>query len=377
MTQIGLENTTTVGRADMVGSLMRPPKLLAARARFKRGEITPEALTEAEDQAIREALRRLRDIGYTVSTDGEMRRDAWMTGVSQVVSGFADEYPVVHLPMPDGTTEPVELHTKPIAGRLRKNGRFTDREFRFLAGAADGLCPKITIPSPAFLAWACYREDQGYGSVEELLADTTEIIRSEVEALREDGAGYVQLDEGFAGWTNRSTWESRAAAGIDLHRRLQQDIDAENVCHDVLSGAAVRSIHICLGNRTNYNPQVGGYDRIAEQVFTELRVDRFMLEYDSQRAGDFAPLRFIPEGKIAVLGLVTTKDAHVENPDDILRRIDEAARFCPVERLALSPQCGFFHGVDDDTMTLADQWRKLEFIVGIEQRVWGDSRLPG
>jgi 5-methyltetrahydropteroyltriglutamate--homocysteine methyltransferase len=373
MTQIGLEKPTTrAGRADMVGSLLRPPELLAARALFRRGEIGAEALREAEDTSIRSALGRLRDIGYPIATDGEMRRDAWLTGVSQAVRGFADDYPVSELRRADGTVVKVEWHTKPVVARLRKDGRFTEQEFRFLKDNAGNLCPKITIPSPAYLARACFQEGKGYASQEELLADLTEIIRSEVAALRADGVGYVQLDEGFITLAIRSSWDALSSSGTDIQARLQRDIDAENACHDVLEGAAVRAIHICLGNRTNFSATVGGYDRIAEQVFTGLHADRFLLEYDSERSGDFSPLRFVPEGKIAVLGLVTTKDARMEKPDDILRRIDEAARFCPLERLALSPQCGFFHGADDATMTLDDQWRKLELIADVASRAWAE-----
>jgi 5-methyltetrahydropteroyltriglutamate--homocysteine methyltransferase len=191
-------------------------------------------------------------------------------------------------------------------------------------------------------------------------------------ALRADGVGYVQLDEGFLAMTSRSSWESLYAAGADLQGGLERDIEAENACHDVLAGAAIRAIHICLGNRTSHNAAVGGYDRIAEQVFAGLHADRFLLEYDSGRSGDFSPLRFVPGGKIAVLGLVTTKEARLEKPGDILRRIDEAARFCPLERLALSPQCGFFHGAEDTTMTLDDQWRKLELIVDIAGQAWAE-----
>jgi 5-methyltetrahydropteroyltriglutamate--homocysteine methyltransferase len=376
MTRIGQDTGARqtgpgVARADMVGSLLRPPELLAARNRFKRGEIDAAALREAEDTAVRATLGRLRDIGYPVATDGEMRRDAWVTGVSQAVSGFADEYPVIERPQADGTVSRIEFHTKPVVARLRKDGRFTEREFGFLRDNAGALCPKVTMPSPAYLARACYTDgSSGYASPDELLTDLTRIIREEAEALRADGVGYVQLDEGFLAMTSRSAWESLYEAGTDLAGRLQRDIDAENACHDALEGAAIRAIHICLGNRTSFNAATGSYDKIAEPVFTGLHADRFLLEYDSERSGDFSPLRFVPEGKIAVLGLVTTKDARLEKPADLLRRIDEAARFCPMERLAISPQCGFFHGAEDTTMTLDDQWRKLELIVDVAARAW-------
>ena len=201
------------------------------------------------------------------------------------------------------------LGRNPVA-RLRKDGRFTEREFGFLRENAGNLRTKVTIPSPAYLARACFQQGNGYSSPDELLADRTEIIRSEIAALRADGVGYVQLDEGFLAMTSRSSWEALYASGTALQGRLQRDIEAENACHDVL------------------------------------------------------------EGKIAVLGLVTTKDAHLGKPADLLRRIDEAARFCPLERLAISPQCGFFHGAEDTTMTLDDQWRKLELIVDIASKVW-------
>jgi 5-methyltetrahydropteroyltriglutamate--homocysteine methyltransferase len=361
-------------RTDLVGSLIRPPELVAARAAFRAGRIGAAEKKAVEDQAIRDAMASVQRIGLPVVNDGEFRRDSWMTNLSQSVSGFAEDYPVVPFTRPDGSVEDVVLHTKPVVSRLVRHDRITRGEYEFVKPLVNGSIGKMTIPSPAYFARFAFQDgitDKAYADRAELLHDITAIVADEMRALLADGVDYVQLDEGFTGWVNGSALEYFESYGGDPAAALTDDIAAENSCHDVLAHAAIRSIHICRGNRVSWSGGSGSYDWVAERLFTELHADRFLLEFDSDRAGGFEPLRFVPAGKIVVLGLVTSKSAELESRDELLARIEQASAFCPIERLALSAQCGFHHGDGDTTMTTDDQWRKLELIMSIADEVWG------
>ncbi len=334
-------------RTDAIGSLIRPPAVLAARAAFKAGRVSEAELRQTEDSAILEALQRQREIGIEVLTDGEMRRAAWMTEFSDAVGGFAADYPVVPIKRPDGTIEMVELHTKHVVGRLRQQRRLTAYEVPFLRAHTGDARFKITLPSPNVFGWGSFKPgatDPAYATREELHEDAIGILQREMQALVQE----------------------------DRRHGLAQDIAAENRCYDALPRhQVVLGSHLCRGNRNSWGGLRGGYDAVAEQLFNELHVDRFLLEYDTERAGSFEPLRFLPKDKTVVLGLVTTKSAQLESADDLKRRIDEAARYCGLDQLAVSPQCGFFHGEDDDTMTVEQQWQKLRLVVDTARDVWG------
>jgi 5-methyltetrahydropteroyltriglutamate--homocysteine methyltransferase len=361
-------------RTDLVGSLIRPSKLVAARAAFRAGTISASQKKAVEDDAIRKAVANVQRIGLPVVNDGELRRDSWMTNLSESVSGFAEDYPVFTITKPDGSAEDVVFHTKPVVSRLVRHERITRGEFDFVKPLVKGSIGKITLPSPAYFARFAFQDgvtDLAYADRAVLLLDITAIIADEMRALLADGVDYVQLDEGFTGWVNGSALEYYESQGKDPAEALTQDIAAENSCHDVLAHAAIRAIHICRGNRVSWAGGSGSYDWVAERLFSELHADRFLLEFDSERAGGFEPLRFVPSGKIAVLGLVTSKSAALESRDELLSRIERASVFCPLDRLALSAQCGFHHGDGDMTMSADDQWRKLELIVRVADEVWG------
>ncbi len=362
-------------RNDQVGSLIRPQRLLDARAAYQGGKIAREQLTAVEDESILEALDLQRKTGIEILTDGEMRRDAFMTGLSENVEGFIDKYPVAEQTRPDGTKVLIQSHGKVIQGRLNPVRRLHKRESDFML--ANARAPfKVTLISPPQVAFTGFRPgvtDKVYSTRDELTQDLVKIIADEMRALAAEGVTYMQLDEGLARFAREGWREDAVKNGEDPDKELAAAIAAENECWEALPEGLTKAMHVCRGNRTTWGGGKGGYDWIAEQAFNELHVDRFVLEYDTDRAGTFDPLRFVPKGKVVVLGLVSTKTPKLESQDDLLLRIDEASKFCAVEQLALCPQCGFQSSAmpDGAFMTMDDQRRKLELIVDSARKAWG------
>lgn len=367
---------TAAYRTDHVGSMVRPAKLLDARDEFKAGRTSREQLAKVEDESILEALALQRQAGISVLTDGEMRRDAYTTDQYDAIEGFAADYPVVEQTKPDGTNVMVEMHTKPVVGKLRQVKRLAAHEAAFLKQHAGGAY-KITMPTPVRNRGALQRDlPAPYTSWEEIQQDIVNIFRDEMVALAREGVPYLQLDKVP---TIYLTEESRATLKdrrIDPDEALDAEIACENIGYDAVRKEfpdVTLALHLCRGNRTGWIGGAGGYDLIAERVFNNVHADRFLLEFDTARAGGFEPLRHMPRNKIAMLGLVSTKTNTIEAKDDLLRRIDEASKFCPVEQLALGPQCGFQSAANRDgaSMTIDDQRRKMEVIVEVARQVWG------
>ena len=363
-------------RTDQIGSLVRPPRLLDARDALKAGRLSREELREIEGESILEALRRQRDIGLAVLTDGEMRRDAWQTVFSEAVDGFEEAYPIQEFTRADGTAVRLQMHTKAIRGRLSQHRRLAETDAGFLKQHARGPF-KITLPSPAVVARSSWRKgvtDKAYPEREQLLADTTAIVRGELQALAKDGVPYVQLDEGFTVYVDPQRAEL-LADGRTRERAIEADIAAENACYAAARTAgAVTAMHLCRGSRASFRRGSGSYDWLAEHLFDRLDVDRFLLEYDSaERVGGFEPLRNVPKGKTIVLGLVSSTDPTLESIDELLRKIEAASRFCAIDQLAISSQCGFQGAASRDGahMSSDQQWRKLDLIVETARRAWG------
>lgn len=337
------EIATLDPKADEVGSLPRPDELLAARGKYRRGEIDHSSLSELEDSLIVEALARQRDLGMEVLTDGEFRRDAWQTDITYALEGFSPEWPIVRNTLLDGSLVELEMHTKPLVGRLRHVRRITGHESSFLLAHAEGPV-KITMPSPHTTAWGSYQlgvSDKVYADREEVFADLIPIYQDEIRALVDEGVAYIQLDEGFTRYGRPEALEAMKSAGDDREALLSRDIEVENACYEAANGAdVVLGSHLCRGSRTATR---GGDDHewLAERLLGELDVDRFLFEYDAEAVGGFEPLRFLPKGKSVVLGLVTSKAATLGNQDDLIRKIEQAAKFCSIDQLAISPQCGF------------------------------------
>jgi 5-methyltetrahydropteroyltriglutamate--homocysteine methyltransferase len=359
-------------RTDQVGSLIRPIKLLGAREQFKARLMTGEQLREIEDEAIIEVLELQRRTGIGVLTDGEMRRDSFMTNVSENVEGFESHYPITEQTRQDGTRVLVEGHGKGIVGKLKALRRLTGAETAFMLKHSPGPF-KVTMPSPGGSGgWRPGITDKVYASPEAMTLDLAGIIQDEMKALVAEGVTYIQLDEGLPGL--REGWrEEQIRLGNDPDKIVEDAIAVDNQCWSVVPDTVTKAKHLCRGNRTAWGGGRGGYDWVAEKLFNHLNVDRFLLEYDTDRAGGFEPLRYVPKGKIVVIGLVSTKTPVLEKQEDLIRRIEEASKYCPIEQLALSGQCGFQSAANADGafMTMDDQKRKLELIVETARKVWG------
>ncbi len=363
---------TTPYRAEQVGSLLRPGSLLDARAAYAAGNVTLEELRAIEDRAIEDALKKQREIGLNVLSDGEMRRGSWLTDMADAVEGFVPQRVDLEWKGPGGGREG---STALAAGaRLRKTRKLTAHEMPLLKRAASGRF-KITVPAPSNFLIASYKKgvtDAFYPSPAEFLADLVEIVRDEIRWLVSQGAPYIQLDAPYySHYLDPHQREQIRRAGRDPDIEFDEGIRGDNAClQDIARGGITLALHVCRGNSRSRWYTEGGYDAIAEKLFRLLDVDTFLLEYDTGRAGTFDPLRFVPPGKNVVLGLVTTKEPRLESFDELRRRIDEAARYVPLDNLALSAQCGFASVAAGNLLSVDDQWRKLELVVETARRVW-------
>jgi 5-methyltetrahydropteroyltriglutamate--homocysteine methyltransferase len=360
-------------RADQVGSLLRPPELLAAREQFARGTLSREALREREDAAILEALDRQARAGLEIFTDGEFRRGSWITDMAEAVDGFVAQSRMMQWRGPGGGAEPSTSNV--VGARLQPRRRLTGEQAAFLVKHAPGAV-KMTVPAPSnfwVISWKAGVSDRAYASRSEMLQDVVKIIRHELQALVEDGVDYLQLDAPLYGvFIDQQHRATLRQAGIDPDKALREVVAADNAALAGLPRDKVTvGLHICRGNSRSRWLYEGDYNPVADAVLGGLDVDAFLLEYDSPRDGDFSPLRALPKGKIAVLGLVTSKEPGVESVDALRRRIDEATRVVPLEQLAISPQCGFASVALGNLVTEADQWRKLERVVQTAHLVWG------
>jgi 5-methyltetrahydropteroyltriglutamate--homocysteine methyltransferase len=361
-------------RADHVGSLLRPQELLQARAGYAEGRLREDELRAAEDHAIEDALRKQRNVGLSVFSDGEMRRGSWLTDMAEAVEGFvAGDRVMLEWKGPGGGAEPTTANA--AGAKLRKTRKLTANELPFLKKTASGPY-KITLPAPSNFMVASYKRgltDRFYPRNLDLLEDLVAIVRDEVQWLVSEGARYIQFDAPYySHYLDDRQREAMRRAGRDPDGEFDAGIRGDNaVMEGVPREKVTFAMHICRGNSRSRWYTEGGYEAIAEKLFQKLDVDRFLLEYDTERSGGFEPLRMVPSGKTVVLGLVTTKEPRLETPDELGRRIDEAARFVPLEQLALSPQCGFASVAAGNLLTIDDQWRKLELVVDTVRKIWG------
>ncbi|GAB3985261.1 5-methyltetrahydropteroyltriglutamate--homocysteine S-methyltransferase [Actinoallomurus acanthiterrae] len=362
-------------KALHVGSLLRPPILLQARERRAAGEMDGEELRQAEDRAILEALALQRDSGIGVYTDGEYRRNDFMSPLTAATDGFVSQAPVLDWNAEGEERTEDDAILNLIGGRLRHRDRFTDREAAFLDGHAPGPW-KLAIPEVTNFVVANWQRgvsDGAYPTRADIVDDLAAVVRTEAEALARDGVRHVQIDAPcFTSFVNDRLIPVFEAEGLDPRELLNRCVEADRAIVGGLRDAGVVvGMHICRGNYRGQWFNEGAYDGIAEDVFGRIPVDHWLLEYDTERAGSLDPIKHVPAGTTAVLGLVTTKTGALEDPDELARRVDEASRFKPLEDLAISPQCGFASEVQGNPLTWDDQRRKLDLVVSVAQRVWG------
>ncbi|MGO8893668.1 MAG: 5-methyltetrahydropteroyltriglutamate--homocysteine S-methyltransferase [Streptosporangiaceae bacterium] len=367
-------------RADHVGSLLRPPALLAARAGFAAGAITADQLRQAEDDAIRDAVRMQEQTGLQSATDGEFRRAEWHTDFITRLGGIraadvANSVPVFSRPDLSAPARPAmtyQAHGTEVTGKVHLAETIFADHFGFLASAVTTAVPKLTIPSPSMAHFRADISASGYADRDEFRADLASAYAAEIAALAGLGCTYLQLDDTLFAFLNDPAWREMATGfGVDPEHQHEVNL---GVVNQALAGRPDRltvTVHMCRGNYRSAWFSSGGYDFVAEAVFSGLQADGFFLEYDDDRSGTFEPLRFVPDGKIVVLGLVTTKTPVLESKDDLKRRVEQAARFVDADRLCLSPQCGFASTVEGNALTLDQQRAKLELVVETAADLWG------
>jgi 5-methyltetrahydropteroyltriglutamate--homocysteine methyltransferase len=363
-------------RADHVGSLLRPPELLQAREDFANHRITAEQLRAVEDDAIRDVVRMQEDVGLRSATDGEFRRTAWhmdfiyqLEGVTKAPGDLKVEFR-----NEQGTIEFTPAAIR-ITDRLGVEDTIFGDHFTYLKGLTTRTTPKLTIPSPSMVHYRGGRaaiDEDVYPDLDQFWSDLTAAYRTEVHRLHELGCTYLQFDDTSLAYLNdpnqRAMIAQQGADAEHLHEAYIRHIN--EALADRPDGLAVTT-HMCRGNFRSSWVAEGGYDFVAEALFGELGVDGFFMEWDDARSGGFEPLRFVPPGKVVVLGLVTTKRGALETKDMLKRRIEDASRYVDVDQLCLSPQCGFSSTVEGNVLTRAEQEAKLRLVVETAEEVWG------
>jgi 5-methyltetrahydropteroyltriglutamate--homocysteine methyltransferase len=366
-------------RADHVGSLLRPQELLAARSDPR---LTREQLTAIEDRHILEVLKRQKDAGLAIFTDGELRRTSFMSDFYESVDGLDRESDVDRAwkgaPAGVGVARGIGAPGGAVVGKLRQTKRLTSHEVDFLKRHAPGDI-KMTLPTANQFPAIAYKKgvsERAYPTYSEFLWDIVPIMKAEIAALVNEGIKYIQIDAPRYSYYIDPKWRRhiQEEMGVDPDVALEEAIRVDNACLEGLRREGVTvAMHLCRGNNRSQWYAEGGYDPIADRLFNQLNVDLFLLEYESERAGTFDALRFVPRSKSVVLGLVSSKLPAPEPQEDLIRRIEEATRFVPLDNLALSPQCGFASTMEGNLLSEQDQWRKLQLVVDTARKVWKDA----
>jgi 5-methyltetrahydropteroyltriglutamate--homocysteine methyltransferase len=364
-------------RADHVGSFLRPPYLLQAREQAARGEITREQLRAVEDRAITEIVKFQQDVGLKSITDGEFRRTYFHIDFLQQLGGVETAEPVT-IRKPDGTEELAPPVMK-VVDKVRHVRDIQRADFEYLASqVAAGCTPKVTIPSPTMLHFRGGRAGisrEAYPELEpEFYQDVANAYGEELRSLYAAGCRYVQMDDtNMAYLCDERMREAARARGDDPNELPHRYAKFINLVVAQKPEGMTLAMHLCRGNFKSTWAAEGNYEPVAEALLSEMHLDAYFMEYDDDRSGDFRPLRYLPKGKIVVLGLVTTKFGQLESKDTLKRRIDEAAQYAPLEQLCLSPQCGFSTTVHGNRIAVDDQRRKLELVVETAREVWCDA----
>jgi 5-methyltetrahydropteroyltriglutamate--homocysteine methyltransferase len=360
--------TTNPFRADHVGSFLRSPELLAARASGAPN------LRELEDREILRILAKQKELGFEIFTDGEFRRAGFMSDLVEAVDGFfTGDADTREWKSVQGEKNTVIRDI--VVSKIVQKKRVTGIETEFLLAHSPGAI-KQTLPSanqfPA-IAWRKGHSEKAYPHYSEFLADVAKVIAGETELLASEGVSYIQIDAPRYSYYLDEKWRAVLRDyNSDLDAMLDEAIAVDNLAFKKAKKPGVTlAIHLCRGNNRSNWYASGGYDAIAEKLFTQLDVDRFLLEYDDERSGTFEPLRFVPKGKTVVLGLVSTKVGTIESEETLLRLIDQATKYVPLENLALSPQCGFASMAEGNVISEDEEWKKCKLVIDVARKVWG------
>jgi 5-methyltetrahydropteroyltriglutamate--homocysteine methyltransferase len=383
---MAVESSINNCRVDQVGSLLRPRGLKDAYARHGNGEASDDELFRVQDESIRELIAKQEAHGLSILTDGEYRRLNFQDSFVESVSGFVPKKHTFQFQesrtlggtalqrwQPDSAkTDPAMQYWRPIVERLRLADNRPLAEWRFASGLTKQPV-KVTLIATDRICENFARQNSSgvYTGLEQYRADIIGIEHRIVAELAQAGCPYIQLDApSYTAYVDAHSLERMRSAGIDPIRHMQQSIKADNAVIEAISGVTF-GVHLCRGNVRSMWHREGAYYAIAEGLFHGLRHHRFLLEYDTERAGGFEPLRFVPKDKVVVLGLVSTKVPQLETADELKRKIDEASRYLPLDQLALSPQCGFSSNIVGNLITEDDQWRKLELVQKVALDIWG------
>lgn len=362
-------------RADHIGSLLRPAELLQARGT----NISNDQLRALEDKQILRVIERQKELGFKIFTDGELRRGNFMSDFNEAVEGIDEGVAVARTWQTGAGASPrPSMVPGTVVGKIKQTRRLTQHELRFLKQHCPGDI-KVTLPTANQFPAIYFKKgisEKAYPDYSAFLWDIVPIIKAEIHALVNEGVKYVQIDAPRYSYYIDPKWRSyiKNEMGLDPEQALDEAIRADNAC---LEGAKRRgtilAIHLCRGNNRSQWYAEGGYDAIAEKLFGQLKVDTFLLEYESERAGTFEPLRFVPRDKTVVLGLVSSKLAALESQNQLVKRIDDASKYLPLENLAVSPQCGFASTMEGNLLTEEQQWQKLKLVIDTARQVWGSA----
>jgi 5-methyltetrahydropteroyltriglutamate--homocysteine methyltransferase len=365
-------------KADHVGSLLRPQELLDARS---NPSLSSDQLREIEDRCILRALQRQADLGFRIFSDGELRRSQFMGDFYDSVEGLDKDGSIARA-WKGSSDRPTGVGLLQLTGlvvdKIRQTRRLTGHEVDFLARHSPGAF-KMTLPTANQFPAIAYRKglsDRAYPTYSDFLWDVVPIIRYEIQALVNEGVTYVQVDAPRYSYYVDPKWRDyiRNEMGVSPDDALDEAIRVDNACLEGVRREGVTlAIHLCRGNSRSQWYAEGGYDPIAEKLFNTLDADLFLLEYESDRAGTFEPLRFVPPNKGVVLGLVSSKVPQLESRDLLCRRIDEASRYVPLANLALSPQCGFASTLEGNLLTENEQWQKLQLVADTARAIWNST----
>jgi 5-methyltetrahydropteroyltriglutamate--homocysteine methyltransferase len=359
-------------RADHIGSFLRPAELLEARRKA-----SPEELRKMEDLHIQRVLAKQKELGFEVATDGEFRRRNFMSDFTDAVEGFDLADAVGRSWQADqGAGAPVSSVTGIVTSKLRQVRPLTGHELPFLK-ANSPLPIKMTLPSATQFPAIAFKRgitEKVYKDHSALLWDIVEIMKADLQKLSAEGVKYIQIDAPRYSYYMDPKWRAwiKTELQVEPDAALEEAVRADNACLRAARRDGVTlGMHLCRGNNRSHWYAEGGYDAIAEKLFGTLEVDRFLLEYDDERSGTFEPLRFIPKGKTVVLGLVSSKVPRMEDSAQLMKRVEEASHYVPMENLALSPQCGFASTAEGNLLTEDRQWAKLKLVVDTARRLWG------